>query len=217
MICKKWKLKVFLLSAGMLFALCGCEKKVISVSSVVENEEQETEYIEMQQFELKEIEKENGREDIKYCAVMIPSGYHESEEIPGMYLHERTPLDSSNIYYSVSEGSDEGFLSSDLTEEEYRKTIEEALNENGQEGSLTIDSFEEIDMDGIPAYKIRTTYETDENSVQQLTYLVLAQDTYTITYSQSEDDELMADFEISDGTIKLVKEESVQTASTEKK
>ena len=72
-------------------------------------------------------------------------------------------------------------------------------------------------MDGIPAYKIRTTYETDENSIQQLTYLVLAEDTYTITYSQSEDDELMADFEISDGTIKLVKEESVQTASTEKK
>lgn len=217
MVFKKWKLTAVLLSAGMMLAMCGCEKKVISVSSVSEEEGQETEYIEMQELELKEKERENGREDIKYCAVMIPAGYHESEEIPGMYLHERTPLDSSNIYYSVSEGSSEGFLSSDLTEEEYRETIENALNENGQEGSLTIDSFEEIDMDGIPAYKVRTTYETDENSIQQLTYLVLAEDTYTITYSQSEDDELMADFEISDGTIKLVKEESVQTASTEKK
>lgn len=217
MVFKKWKLTAVLLSAGMMLAMCGCEKKVISVSSVSEEEGQETEYIEMQELELKEKERENGREDIKYCAVMIPAGYHESEEIPGMYLHERTPLDSSNIYYSVSEGSSEGFLSSDLTEEEYRETIENALNENGQEGSLTIDSFEEIDMDGIPAYKIRTTYETDENSIQQLTYLVLAEDTYTITYSQSEDDELMADFEISDGTIKLVKEESVQTASMEKK
>ncbi|MGN0387825.1 MAG: hypothetical protein ACI4ER_03345 [Suilimivivens sp.] len=217
MVFKKWKLTAVLLSAGMMLAMCGCEKKVISVSTVSEEEGQETEYIEMQELELKEKERENGREDIKYCAVMIPAGYHESEEIPGMYLHERTPLDSSNIYYSVSEGSSEGFLSSDLTEEEYRETIENALNENGQEGSLTIDSFEEIDMDGIPAYKVRTTYETDENSIQQLTYLVLAEDTYTITYSQSEDDELMADFEISDGTIKLVKEESVQTASTEKK
>ena len=217
MVFKKWKLTAVLLSAGMMLAMCGCEKKVISVSSVSEEEGQETEYIEMQELELKEKERENGRENIKYCAVMIPAGYHESEEIPGMYLHERTPLDSSNIYYSVSEGSREGFLSSYLTEEEYRETIENALNENGQEGSLTIDSFEEIDMDGIPAYKIRTTYETDENSIQQLTYLVLAEDTYTITYSQSEDDELMADFEISDGTIKLVKEESVQTASTEKK
>ena len=217
MVFKKWKLTAVLLSAGMMLAMCGCEKKVISVSSVSEEEGQETEYIEMQELELKEKERENGRENIKYCAVMIPAGYHESEAIPGMYLHERTPLDSSIIYYSVSEGSREGFLSSDLTEEEYREPIENALNENGQEGSLTIDSFEEIDMDGIPAYKIRTTYETDENSIQQLTYLVLAEDTYTITYSQSEDDELMADFEISDGTIKLVKEESVQTASTEKK
>ena len=217
MVFKRWKLTMTLVAAGLVFALCGCEKKVISVSSVSEKEEQETEYIEMQELVLKEKEQESGREDIKYCAVMIPAGYRESKEIPGMYLHERTPLDSSNIYYSVSEGSREGFLSSDLTEEEYRETIENALNENGQEGSLTIDSFEEIDMDGIPAYKIRTTYETDENSIQQLTYLVLAEDTYTITYSQSEDDELMADFEISDGTIKLVKEESVQTASTEKK
>ena len=72
-------------------------------------------------------------------------------------------------------------------------------------------------MEGIPAYKIRTTYKMMDNSIQQLTYLVLAQDTYTITYSQSEDDELMADFEISDGIIKLVKEESVQTASAQQK
>ena len=118
MVFKKWKLTAVLLSAGMMLAMCGCEKKVISVSSVSEEEGQETEYIEMQELELKEKERENGRENIKYCAVMIPAGYHESEEIPGMYLHERTPLDSSNIYYSVSEGSREGFLSSDLTEEE---------------------------------------------------------------------------------------------------
>lgn len=212
---RRWKLTAALLSAGITLAMCGCEKKVISVASVSENEEQKTEYIEMQELELKEKVTESGREDIRYCAVMIPAGYHESEEIPGMYLHEKTPLDSSNIYYSVSEGSGEGFLSSDLTEEEYRETIGEALKENGQEGSLTIDSFEEIDMDGIPAFKIRTTYETDGNSIQQLTYLVLAQDTYTITYSQSEDDELMADFEISDETIRLVREESVQTARSE--
>ena len=61
-------------------------------------------------------------------------------------------------------------------------------------------------MEGIPAYKIRSEYETEGNSIQQLTYLVLADNTYTITYSQSRDDELMADFEISEGEIRLVKE-----------
>lgn len=220
MIVRKWKLTAALLAAGAMLALCGCEnkfisQKVISVASVSEEEEQTAEYIEMKELELKEREEESGREEIKYCALMIPAGYYESEEIPGMYLHERTPLDSSNIYYSVSEGSDDGFIADDLTGEEYQETIEKALKESGQEGSLTIDSFEEIDMDGIPAYKIRSTYETDENAIQQLTYLVLAEDTYTITYSQSADDELMADFEISDETIKLVKDENVQTASAE--
>ena len=41
----------------------------------------------------------------------------------------------------------------------------------------------------------------------------MAEDTYTITYSQADDDELMADFDVSDGEIRLVKDDEVQTAS----
>lgn len=78
---------------------------------------------------------------------------------------------------------------------------------------LAISSFEELDMDGIPGYKIRSEYMAGEHTIQQLTYLVLAEDTYTITYSQSQDDELMADFEISDGEIKLVREEKLEMAN----
>lgn len=203
------------LLALIIGVMCGCEEKIVTVASVVDEEGQTVEYIEMQEFELKQTKEDSGRENIQYCAVMIPAGYYESEEIPGMYLHERAPLDSSNIYYTVSDGNEEGCVSENLTEEEYKEIIEKAYSENGQEGSLIIDSFEEVNMEGIPAYKIRTTYTMDENTIQQLTYLVLAEDTYTITYSQAEDDELMADFEFSDGKIKLVKEESVQTASTE--
>ena len=65
----------------------------------------------------------------------------------------------------------------------------------------------------MPAYKIRSTYQLGDNTVQQLTYLVMAEDTYTITYSQADDDELMADFDVSDGEIRLVKDDEVQTAS----
>lgn len=209
---KKMKMAAGLALTALTFVMCGCEEKIMTVSTVPSQEGQETEYIEMKEFQLKEKEEDSDRENIKYCAVMIPAGYHESEEIQGMYLHERAPLDSSNIYYTVSEGSREGHVSEDLTEEEYKETIQKAFEESGQDGSLTVDSFEEVDMDGIPAYKIKSTYNSDGNTIQQLTYLVLAEDTYTITYSQSEDDELLADFEISDGTIKLVKEESVQTA-----
>lgn len=200
-----------LMISGLL-GICACQKEVITVADIQGDEEEAPGYIEMKEFELKEREEESGREEIQYCVVMIPEGYRESEQIPGMYLHERTPLDSSNIYYTVSEGSGGGQVSDSLTEKEYKETIEKAFQENGQDVELEIDSFEELDMDGIPAYKIRSCYETDGNEIQQLTYLVLAEDTYTITYSQSEDDELLADFEVSDGEIKLVKENNVEMA-----
>lgn len=212
---RKWK-AVLIGSAIMgMLGLCGCEDKVITAASVLDEDGQTVEYIEMQEFELKEKQADIDREDVRYCAVMVPAGYYESEEIPGMYLHERAPLDSSNIYYTASEGNGKGWVSESLTEKEYKDIIEEAFREQGQEGSLTIDSFEEVDMDGVPAYKIRSTYDTDGNAIQQLTYLVLAEKTYTITYSQAEDDELIADFEVSDGKIKLVKDNQVETAKAE--
>lgn len=210
---KNWK-KIFCTGTCLviLFSLLGCQEKVITVADIQEEEGQPVGYIEMQEFEIKEKEAESGREEVQYCAVMIPAGYQESEEIPGMYLHERSPLDSSNVYYTVAEG-DSGLVSDALTSNEYKDTIEQAFKERGKEITLEVESFEEIDMDGVPGYKIRSVYEVEENKIEQLTYMILAENTYTITYSQSEDDELMADFEISDGEIKLVKEENVEMAS----
>lgn len=198
-----------------LLGISACQREAITVADIQEDKEEAAQYIEMKEFELKEKEEESGREEIQYCVVLIPEGYHESGQIPGMYLHERAPLDSSNIYYTVSEGNGGGQVSESLTEAEYKETIENAFREAGQDVELEIDSFEELDMDGVPAYKIRSCYETEGNKIQQLTYLVLADNTYTITYSQSEDDELMADFEISAGEIRLVKEESVEMADAE--
>ncbi len=191
--------------------LCACSKKVVTVADIKESEEEKTEYIEMQEFTMKEVEKESGREEVKYCAVVIPEGYKASEEIPGMYLHEMAPLDSSNVYYSVAEG-DAGIVSEKLTEQEYKESLEAAYKEAGNDVTVNVESFEEMDMNGVPAYKIRSAYETGDNRIEQLTYMILAENTYTITYSQSADDELLADFEVTDGEIKLVKEEEVQLA-----
>ncbi len=52
----------------------------------------------------------------------------------------------------------------------------------------------------------------ENGEIEPLAYLILADDTYTVTYSQMSDDELMADFEISDGEIRLVREEEVSIA-----
>lgn len=197
---------IFVLAALLLIS--GCGKEAVTVAGIQNGEEDVGEYIKMQEFELKEQEEEAGGEEVHHCAVLIPAGYKESEEIPGMYVHERNPLDSSNIYYTVSEGS-AGNVPESLTRESYQAMVEEAYREAGQEVELQITSFEEIDMDGIPGYKIRSSYKVDADAeIEQLVYLILAKDTYTITYSQLSDDELMADFEITDGEICLIRKNS---------
>lgn len=204
---KKWMLTVL-----AAFLLTGCARDAVTVAEIKSEDGEAVEYIEMQEFELKEQEESAG-EKVRYCAVMIPAGYHESEDIQGMYVHERNPLDASNIYYTVSEGNEEGMVSGMLTKEAYQETMEKAYQEAGMEVALNIDSFEKIDMEGIPGYKIRSSYAVaDGEEIEQLAYLILAEDTYTITYSQMWDDELMADFEISDGEIRLVREEKVSLA-----
>lgn len=209
------KKKLLLLASLGLF-LTGCQERVITVAGIQSEDGQESGYIEMKEFQIKEPKRESGREEVSCCAVLIPVGYHESEEIPGMYIHERSPLDSSNIYYTVSEGSGEGRVSEELTKESYQELVEAAYKESGQEISLEIESFERIDMEGVSGYKVRSSSERDDEKMQQLTYLILGEDTYTITYSQMNDDELMADFEISDGEIRLVREEEVSLAQTKR-
>lgn len=208
------KKKVIFAALAAIF-LTGCSKEAVTVAGIQSEDGQPAQYIEMQEFELKEPTQEINREKASYCVVLIPASYQESQEVPGMYIHNRSPLDSSNIYYTVSEGGQDGMVSTDLTEETYEKTLEEAYKAAGRDVDLVIESFEEIDMEGVPGYKIRSSCQLEEEKIEQLTYLILAQDTYTITYSQMSDDELMADFVISDGEIRLMREEDVSLAQKE--
>lgn len=205
------KKTILLALTGLLFS--GCGQKVVTVADIQSEDGQETEYIQMQEFELKEKEADSGREEVRCCTVLIPAGYHRSEEIEGMYVHERSPLDSSNIYYSVSEGDGEGKVSDKLTKDSYEELVEDTYRQEGMDIDLEVEDFEEIDMEGVPGYKIKSSYELADNRVEQLTYLIVAEDTYTITYSQLADDELMADFEVTDGQIRLVRDEDVNLAA----
>lgn len=204
--------KKIILAALLGLMLTGCEQKVITVADIQSEDGQETEYIEMKEFELKSVEVEDAEDSVQYCALLIPVGYQPSEEIEGMYVHERRPLDSSNIYYTVSPGNNDGKVSKKLTREVYEETIENTFSENGWEIDLQIESFEEIDMEGVPGYKIRSTYDIEDGQIEQLTYLIMADDTYTITYSQMADDQLMADFDISGDEIRLIRDEESSLA-----
>lgn len=189
--------------------LCGCEKEVITVADMPQTEGQEaetvsTDYIEIQEFELKEVKEDDGRIEVSHCAVVIPADYHASEDIPGMYINERAPMESSNIYVTISEGA-EGAVTDTLTKEQYKEEIEKRYQEKEQTVTVEVLSFEKTDMDGVPAYVIQSVHTVDNRKIEQLVYMILAKKTYTITYSQAADDELMADFVVSDSEIKLVK------------
>lgn len=210
--------KKALLLIVLAFLLTGCQEKVITVADIQVEEGQEPEYIKMQEIELKDtktINAESGEDDVRYCALLIPEGYLPSEEIDGMYVHERSPLDSSNIYYTVSRGDSDGQVSAELTEEIYEETVEDAFQEAGQEIDLQIEAFETIDMDGVPCYKIKSYYEAEDTRIEQLAYIIMSDDTYTITYSQVADDELLVDFEASGEEIRLIRDEDVSLAKSE--
>lgn len=210
------KKAVLLFTLALL--LTGCQQKVITVADIqTEDDGQEPDYIKMQEIELKDTKtasSESDGDDVRYCALLIPAGYKPSEEIEGMYVHERSPLDSSNIYYTVSAGDSDGQVSDELTEKVYEETVEDAFEEAGQKVDLQIEAFETIDMDGVPGYKIKSYYEAEDTRIEQLTYLIMSDNTYTITYSQVADDELMADFEISNEEIRLIRDEDVSLAKS---
>ncbi len=139
------------------------------------------------------------------CTLMLPTGYVANEEIPGMYLSEYYPLDSSNIYYTVSENINTDSLEEAMDSEEYRQTAEASFKESyGEEASITAYKMTKTETDGCPSYKIEMSCQAGGMQMDQLVYIIAADKVYTITYSQSADDERMEDFRKSLDTVRVV-------------
>lgn len=201
---KKKLLSIFLLIA--ILSLCGCEKKVITVKDDITKEnDTETEYVTVDEFEVKKTD-DSGMEEIGSLAILIPKGFNMSDSVEGMYVSELYPMDSSNIFYTISDSSEDGFITGDLDAKKYKESVEKGYQSLGETVDLKVDNFEETDFEGIPCYKIRTHYSIGERDVQQLVYIIQAKKTHVVTYSQTSDDELMYDFLTDEGEIKLVKE-----------
>lgn len=185
--------------------LSGCEDKVTTVADDISSKTDE-EYVTMEEFELKGPAPEE-RENIGYCAILIPSDYHKSESEEGMYVSDVYPLESSNIYYSVTDASSVGAIDTNLTKEKYEETLEDAYSSVGKHIDLVVDDFSREEFEGIPSYKIRSHYTPDGGKdIQQLCYIIMGSKTHVITYTQVSDDELMVDFLSDEGQIKLIRD-----------
>ena len=137
----------------------------------------------------------------KGCSFTLPEAFSESEDIEGMYVTRRYPIDASTIYY-VALGRDVALQL--MTEETFKAQAEENFRkEYGEEIEVTIDSFESIRIDGCPAFRILCHYQVGDTQISQLEYAINADKSYVITYSQTDDYDRMEEYEASAETIHL--------------
>lgn len=135
------------------------------------------------------------------CTFDIPEGFEESEEVDNLYVTARYPLDTSMIYYEVMDGNTSLQL---MTKEMFKEQAEENLHQAyGEDTKIDIDSYESVKISGYPAFRILCHYEVQSIKITQLEYIINADKTYAITYSQTSDIDWMEAFEASAATIRV--------------
>ncbi len=204
---KKKKLAAIAAAAGMMVILVLCGTFAVNTAFAAEEIETVTNSTILQasvDTELLAVYKNILYNDTG-CTLRLPAGYIASEEIPGMYLSEHHPIDSSNIYYTVSENIDTRALEEAIDSDEYKQIAEKKFQEiYGEEASITAYQMTKTETDGCPSYQIELSCKVGDMQMDQLVYIVAADKVYTITYSQSADDETMEDFKKSVATIQVV-------------
>lgn len=143
---------------------------------------------------------ESGR-STRSCTFDLPEGFEKSQDVEGLYVTRRYPLDTSMIYYETLDGDISLQL---MTEEMFRQQVEGNLRSlYGEDIEVGIDSYENVKIDGYPAFRILCHYEVDEIVITQLEYVINADKTYIITYSQTDDYDWMEEFKTSAATISV--------------
>ena len=137
----------------------------------------------------------------KGCTFTVPDAFMESEDVPGMYVTKRYPIDASTIYYTEFEQDKSMQL---MTEETFKVRVEETLRQAYDKNiEVSVDGFEKIRIDGYPAFRILCHYQVDDIVITQLEYAINADKSYVITYSQTNDYDYMEEYEASAETISL--------------
>lgn len=133
------------------------------------------------------------------CTFTLPEGFTEVEDMPGMYVTKRYPIDASNIYYVEM---DKDISLQLMTEETFLAQMQNNFEQiYGEDIAIDLKSYEKIEIDGYPAFKILCSYTVDGIEITQLEYTINADKSYVITYSQTHEYDRMEEFEASAATI----------------
>lgn len=137
----------------------------------------------------------------KGCTFTLPDSFEESEDMPGMYVTKRYPIDASTIYYvALNQDVSLQLLTEETFKEQAESNFRQAYNEDIE---VIIDSFERIQIEGYPAFRILCHYVVNDIEITQLEYAINADKSYVITYSQTSDYDRMEEYEASAETIRL--------------
>lgn len=137
----------------------------------------------------------------KGCSFTVPEGFAASEEAEGMYVTDRYPIDASTIYYAQLE---QDMALQLMTKESFKEQTQADFRQDyGEDVEVSVDSFEQIRIQEYPAFKIRCHYQVGDVTVIQLAYVINADKSYVITYSQTGDYDRMEEYEASAETIRV--------------
>ena len=118
-----------------------------------------------------------------------------------MYVTNRYPIDASTIYYVELEQDISLQL---MTQDTFTEQMEQQFVDTyGEEIDLQVDSFEKIKIDGYPGFRILCHYSVGDVNISQLEYVINADKSYVITYSQTGEYDRMEEYEASADTIRL--------------
>ena len=178
------------------------------IFGIIEKEYLETDYELKEELTLQLLRDKNMDTSIinstrktKGCTFTLPEGFEESEDMTGMYLNEHYPVDASTIYYKeMDQDASLQLMSKEIFLENMKKKLERSY---GSGVDLEIQSFEKIEISGFPSFKILYDYSNGDVAFTHLQYIINADKTYVITYSQTDEYDRMEEFAESAETIQV--------------
>lgn len=221
---KKRRLPALFLLVGIMVFAAGCGKKeTVETQAQTDNQSEPIEVLKPEQTNAAkaqmEIDAETRKElttqlleeneldtsvvepehSTQGCTFDLPEGFEEFEEMAGMYVTGRYPIDASSIYYTAM---DRDISMQLMTEETFKEQTQESLQQSyGEDIEVNIDSFESLKIDGYPAFCILCHYQVRDIQITQLQYAINADKSYMIIYSQTGDYDRMEEYEASAATI----------------
>lgn len=156
------------------------------------------------------------------CSFVVPKEFVPGSG-KGIFINVNHPMESSTISYSYYDnGADKALTnreklaldksgepkiideSLNLTKEKYQETVSDAYTKvYGIDVGFQVQSFDKINIDGYPGFKIESDYQAvGEQRIHQTTYLIISRyRTFNVSYQRAEDDDCAEAFEASANTI----------------